>query len=278
MNMKKQCVVILIAAGAALLSGCRIGPLGGIFAEDEYTILLHTASGLNHVQQAKNYKGWTEKIAGWRGLEIVHKTDHSELYWGKYPTRKNAEDDLKTARRWSAPGVNVRAFPFAAIVPIPGKPIIGSPEHDLANAKGYWTILVALFIDDTRSRIVGRKRRRAAVKYCRWLRKQGYEAYYSHGPSSSQVTIGAFPEQSVVMALKGRVHRPAIRDPAIRKIMATKDPPLHFLAVNGRQEIITKLHPKTGKPLKTTSLSYPIRIPNKSAYQGVQPPDNPVNP
>jgi len=257
-----------------MMSGCN---MPNMFAEKQYTILLHTFSGPGHVRQSKFYRNKTEELAGWKDLELVHKDSHSELYWGRYVSMRAAEDDLKTANTWRAPNVNRRAFPYPKIVLIPGKDV-GKPEHNLVNAKGYWTILVALFVDEPESNFVGRDRQQDAVVYCQWLRDQGYEAYYHHMSGRSQVTVGTFPERAVGMKAQKnskpdlfRIRaKPVIRDPKMRKIMETRKPPLHFLIVNRAREL--RVHrvpnprvPGSVKSVKRVATSYPIPIPKRPA-------------
>ena len=265
---------LAIAAAAMLLAGCHNG--FSIFAENEYTILLHTTTGLNHAGHMQIDLGRVRKLSGWRGLFVIHKANHSELYWGKYPTWTAAAKNLKTARAWVVPGQSTRPFALATTVPIPGEPI-GPPEYELSNARGYWTLLVAIFVDSPEAGLVGRERQRAAVTYCKYLREHGYEAYYRHMSVRSQVTVGAFPEQGVVMELRRGIFVPVVRDPALRKLMATRDPPLNLLAVNGRKRIVTRRDSK-GKLVKLTSRSRPIRVYRSSRIESFTGPEQPGSP
>ena len=259
-------VVLPVLMGA--VSGC-----GDMLAEKQYTILLHTFSGPGHVRQSKDYRDKTRKLAGWKGLEIVHKDSHSELYWGKYSSITAAEPDLKTARTWHVPNVTRTAFPFPKVVLIPGKNI-EMPEYNLLNvSEGYWTVLVAIYVDDPSQAIpfVGRGRQKHALEYCAWLRKQGYEAYYHHMSGRSQVTVGTFPENAVVVEAQASprpdvfVARQVIKSAEMRKIMATRKPPLLFLVVNDHTEYEKRRSKKTGKMVKVIVPSRPIPIPKRSA-------------
>jgi len=256
--------VVLAVAASVLLSGCNM------FAEKQYTILLHTFSGPDHVPQSKHFRDKTEELAKWEDLELVHKDSHSELYRGRYVSMRAAEGDLRTARVWRAPNVNRCAFPYPRVVLIPGKEI-GKPEHNLVNAKGHWTILVALFVDDPDSNFVGRDRQQDAVTYCEWLRNKGYEAYYHHISGRSQVTVGTFPEDAVVMQAHSNpkpdvfLAKQVVRDPKMRMLMGTRQPPLHFLVVNRRTEMRVRRVRGSAKPVKTIATSYPIPIPKMPA-------------
>ena len=259
---------ILAMTLPVLVSGCKIT---NMFAEKQYTILLHTFSGPNHVQQSKHYRDKTKELAGWKGLEVVHRDSNSELYWGKYRSIPDAESDLKTARTWRVPNVSRPAFPFPKVVLMPGAEI-EKPEYNLRNApEGLWTVLVAIFTDDPSRDVIGRDRQKHALKYCTWLRKQGYDAYYHHLPGKTQITVGTFPEDAVVAEIQASpkhdmfVTKQVIKSEKMRKIMATRDPPMHFLIVNAHMRKKDHLDPKTGKLIKTTiSRTYPILIPGRT--------------
>jgi len=255
---------LLVLIGAA--SGCGGTTMPNLFAKKEYTILLHTFSGPNHVRQAKLYRDKTKELAGWKGLEVVHKDSSSELYWGKYISMPAAESNLKTARTWRVPNVNQAAFPFPKVVLIPGKDI-EMPEYDLLNAKGYWTVLVAIYVDDPSQNFVGRDRQKHALEYCGFLRKQGFEAYYLHIPGRSQITVGVFAENAVVIEAQASpkpevfVAKQVVKSDKMRKIMATRNPPLCFLVVNDHTEYQRRRSVKTGKIVKAIVSSHPIPIP-----------------
>ncbi|MDP6544205.1 MAG: hypothetical protein QGH60_09460 [Phycisphaerae bacterium] len=247
------------------VSGCK-----NMLAEKQYTILLHTFSGPNHVRQSKFYRDKTKELAGWKGLDVVHKDSHSELYWGKYRSIPSAEGDLKTARTWHVPNVTRTAFPFPKVVLIPGKEV-EMPQYNLLNvSEGHWTVLVAIYVDDPSQGFVGRDRQKHTLEYCQWLRKQGYEAYYHHMSGRSQVTVGTFPENAVVVEAQASpkpdvfVAKQVIKSEKMRKIMATRSPPLLFLVVNDHTEYEKRRSRKTGKTVKVIVSSRPIPIPKRS--------------
>ena len=243
-----------------------------VFAEKQYTILLHTFSGPNHVRHSKLYRDQTKEMAGWSGLEVVHKESNSELYWGEYRSLAEAEDDLKTARTWRAPNVNRSAFPFPRVVLLPGHEV-EIPEYNLLNvSEGHWTVLVAIYVDDPKQGFVGRERQRHALEYCSFLRKKGFKGYYHHVTGRSQVTVGVFPERAVVMetrpSLKSNlvIAKKVIKSDKMRKIMATAEPPLRFLVVNDHTEYTKRRNAKTGKIVKMIVSSHPMLIPRKPGF------------
>jgi len=243
-----------------------------IFAEKQYTILLHSFGGPNHVRQSELYRDKTKEFAGWSGLELLHKDSHSDLYWGKYRSIADAAEDLKTARTWRAPNVNRPAFPFPKVVLRPGEEM-ETPQYNLLNVSGgHWTVLVAIYIDDPKQGVhgfVGRDRQRHALEYCHFLRKKGFEAYYHHTSGRTQITVGVFPEDAVVAQARRTtrhdefVATQVIRNKEMKEIMATRDPPLLFLVVNDHTEVRKRRSTKTGKIVNAITPSRPMLIPGR---------------
>ncbi|MDP6636614.1 MAG: hypothetical protein QGG42_17080 [Phycisphaerae bacterium] len=251
-------LLVLISAAGCNLPGRK-----------QYTILLHTFTGPDHVRQSKLYRDKTKEMAGWSGLDVVHKDRNSELYWGEYRSIDDAAPNLKTARTWRVPNVNRPAFPFPKVVLRPGKEV-GIPKYNLLNvSEGHWTVLVAIYVDDASQGFVGRERQKHALEYCDFLRKQGFEAYYHHVTGRSQITVGAFPENAVVVETKPSlkpdmvIAKQVIRSEKMRKIMATREPPLCFLVVNDHTEYTKRRSVKTGKMVKVITNSHPIPIPKR---------------
>ncbi len=232
--------------------------------EDHCSILLFVLRDPgNHNQDAEYYrKVLTEKV-GWKGLFVINKAGHSELYWGRYRSwnDKKAEANLKTAKKYRTS--NGKAlFAGAQIVPVPGKNV-GPAEWDLINVpdSAYYSLLVAVFRDDPKKNYVGR--RRFAVDYCRELRKSGYEAYFYHGQAVSHVTIGAFGTKSVSVKKSPRGEIVKINDPKIKSLQ--KD--FEFLALNGRSIDEFVLDGKTRKRIRLPrKKTYLICVPGKSKH------------
>lgn len=80
-----------------------------------------------------------------------------------------------------------RLFMGARMVPYPS-PDVGDTRWNLRDAPGQHTLQVAVFYntDDFHDR------KQAAADYAAHLRKQGFEAYYYHSETSSEVTVGSF--------------------------------------------------------------------------------------
>lgn len=232
--------------------------------EDHYTILLSIhRDPLNHIRNANHYQRLLTEQVGWRGLRIIHKAGHSELFWGRYRSPKQAEPNLKTAKAYRAAN-GMPVFAQAIIVPVPGKDI-GAPEWNLKNVSASYSLLVAVFKNDPERNYFGR--RRNAVYSCRGLRKKGYEAYFYHDKVVSHVTIGAFGSRSISKrgADGGEIK---IKDPAIKKLQAE----FSNLIINGNTicDIITD--PFTGEKIRLTKKTYMVHIPgkNKGRLRGVR--------
>ena len=227
----------------------------GLKSDDyPYTILLTVLGDPErHVQDAELYrKAFTEKL-GWKGLRVIHKGGHSELYWGQYRSAKRAQKNLRTAHAYRTPG-GIALFARAMVIPTPGKDI-GPKLWNLRHANGDYSLLVAIFKDQPEQNYVGR--RRFAVEYCRRLREHGYEGYFYHGRVSSHVTIGAFGPKSVrVLKTRGK-EQLQVLDARITRLQK------HFpmLAINGTGVNDIYRDPKTGKPIRVPRRTYLIRIP-----------------
>lgn len=199
--------------------------------KEHYTILLETFVREGHAQEAERYRIETAKHTGWQGLYVVDKKDHSELYWGKYRTLKEAEKNLALAKAFTAPVGGYKLYVKAIVVPLED-PDVGSPEYNLANAQGYYTVLVAVFYDVPEASYFGRKQN--AVEYCQQLRGRFQEAYYYHDPTRSAVTVGRFAKSAVRIEMVNGVEKPLIVDPRMQAVIDE----FNCLAVNGRKEML----------------------------------------
>ncbi len=263
--MRRLLRVILLAAPA--LAGCGPGAAArqsgqGNFAEDgDWTILLCTLRDpIRHVQLAATYKKRLSEELGWRGVYVIDKAGHSEVYWGRYSSPDRAQRNLKIVKA-HATQTGVRPFDGAIIMPVPGKPF-GPPEWDLTRASGEYTLLVAVFQDDPEHSYVGRQK--FAVDYCTRLRKGGYDGYYYHGPSASHVTIGTFGPQDVRIRTGPRGEELEILNPRIAQLQ--RDFPM--LAINGTGVNDLAWEPETRKMVRIPKKTYLIRIPRGEAADG----------
>jgi hypothetical protein len=208
-------------------------------------------------------------------VQLVNNEDESVVYYGRYrrtvavggktPTyRPNALPDLELIRSLSLNVDGQPAWPFiyATLEELPsGRP--QHPEWNLANAKGYWTLHVAVFYNE--GEITSRKY--LAEEYCRELREQGVEAYYHHGPVRSSVYLGLFPKQAVqafkqTNPLSGVV---TVNNKIVdeRLLDLQKRYPVSYQ--NGK--IVNELvpDPKTGQVTRVPFASFIVRTPSTEA-------------
>ncbi len=271
--MRRTTWAILLAGWMIALAGCDSmnlpgGGLGGNRSgkpkEGEWTILLSTIRGAGHVRLGTEGKDEVQQETGWNDLLVVHEAGVSKLYRGSYRSPEDAREDLKESKQY---------FPQAILIKTPGSDI-GPAEWDLENARGAYTVCVAIFYNEPDQDWYLRKQ--AAVEYCEQLRGEGREAYYFHGPSKSSVTIGSFGEQAVREVSQWNENRTQrlttteVVEPRIHRIM--KEFP--YMAVNGRAEIVTVPDARTGTAKKVRTRTYVVRIPNRSGAPS-DPSDRP---
>lgn len=250
---EKMLAVALLMLGGFLAPGCTP-------PDDTFTILLYMFRDPTHISSAKDWKQKAEKHTGWKGLFVVHKADHSRLYWGKYRTIDDAQPDLKKSKAYRT-DKGIRPFAMSVIAVLPGKDV-GRPEWDLTKAEGTYTVLIAVFYNVPKAGYVGRKR--FSAQYCEQLRKQGEEAYYKHDAGQSIVTVGSFPDSAIEMVEADGQRGAVVRDDRIHAIKKRHE----FLAVNGRKEFLKGVNPDTKEPFREARKSYVIRIPKEEQAGG----------
>jgi hypothetical protein len=255
-------LLLTVLAGLTALAGCqddsgRIlpkSPAGAGDPEGEWSILLLAVQDpLQHVQLATDYKRLLEDRLGWKGLFVIHKGGHSELYWGRYRTSKDAQPNLRIAKAHTTEA-GTKPFAQAIVMPLPGADV-GPQEYNLKNAPGAYTLLVAVFQDDPERNYLGRKQR--AVDYCQRLRKGNYEAYFYHKATGSQVTIGSFGPSAINIRKDPKGDELEILDPRIRQLQ--QDFP--ELAVNGSGVNDLAWDTQAQKMVRIPKKTYLIRIP-----------------
>ncbi|MFW5839689.1 MAG: hypothetical protein ACOCZE_03835 [Planctomycetota bacterium] len=256
--MPKYLTALLVAGPMFLLAGCNgtnTGAGGGLFASDsaglnigkgQYTILLQTSTGPEHLAWVKSYKQVVMKHTGFTdGQLIAMQIDEnaSALYLDTYETFEDARKQLKKVQEITTP-TGTQPFKGALIVPVPGQDI-GPDEWNLAKVdRGAYTLLVGKWQNSPDDDFF--QRREWAVKHCQRLRKRGYDAYFYHAEAESLVTVGIFGEGAVEMITKGRETRPEVRDPKVAAIQKS-DEMLKYMLVNGHKvyERIAQIDPVT---------------------------------
>ena len=269
--MKRQWLIwtAAVLVGCLAHGGCGDGGLTwrpfGSAGGDEFTIHLYRYEGADHAERVVKGKDAAEKLAGWKGVFIVHEDNISTLYWGRYASRNAARDDLRRAKRWRTPDNN-RPFQLQSyIAAYPGDEP-GKAEWNLRKARGAYTVLVEVYFNDKMTKI--RDRKRIAAQRCEELRDKGEQAYYYHGPANSLVTIGLFDESAIKMTrkrMKGGTREVVERIiPQMRSILMRHP----YLYENGRRTEIWVPNLKTGKPQWIDRPTYPVRLPGSKGAAG----------
>ncbi len=140
----------------------------------------------------------------------------ARLYYGNFrwlsakdgkpaPMPAQMRSDLTMLRQLGDPAGR-RYFLRAVPVRVP-TPDVGNPDWALTNAKGIYTLQVAVFepTDDFA------EYKEAAAEYCKFLREKGHEAYYYHTNAASLVTVGAFGPDAIIKPPADVAHREYIR-------------------------------------------------------------------
>ena len=140
---------------------------------------------------------------GMRASQVhpVHQDakNRSRLCYGKYTRRTDPQTGklhipAKMAQELAiiknlTDASGQRIFLGARMVPYP-TPDVGDPRWDIGRAPGKHTLQVAVFYETDDFH----ERKQAAAAYVAQLRQQGFEAYYHHGETASEVTVGSFGE------------------------------------------------------------------------------------
>lgn len=262
----------------------------------QWTIYCMSISGDNHVLRARKAKNDLIAATPLKEWYVVHGEAESTLFYGFYRTISET-DDAKEATRAHTDRQRIksmmdpegrRPFQMAIFVrqdlPDPTAP----PEWDLTNAKGFYSLEIAVYKDSP-------DRKKVALETVRAAREMGVEAYYYHGPSTSSVCIGVWPREAVreenvrevvknedpnrpMLVLPQAVNNmDAIQDdkgnvvqavaPKVEPIdptliAAMKQYPDH--TVNGSQIIRKVRDPKTGQVVQGPEKSFLVVIPRKS--------------
>jgi hypothetical protein len=168
-------------------------------ADAQYTIYCHNYQGPNHVEDARLVALQLRRGTSLKDWYVVHKTDSSTLYYGFYRTDNPRDpNDAKEGQRAIQDLDSIRSMadstgyrPFSESLPVllDSPDPTADPKWDLTHSGGYYSLEIAVYKDSP-------KRKQYAVDAVRAARAAGIEAYYYHGPTSSSVCIGAWPQSS----------------------------------------------------------------------------------
>jgi hypothetical protein len=166
----------------------------------QYTIYCQIVKGPGHVERARQLRDALRHSTSMPDWYLIHGEDQSTVYYGFYRTTDSRDPkdgkegaraihDLNTIRAM----VDSNGFrPFSASLPVPidSPDPDANPAWDLARTKGFWSVEIAIYKDNS-------ERKQAAVDSVRAARAQGIEAYYYHGPTTSSVCVGCWPLEAV---------------------------------------------------------------------------------
>jgi hypothetical protein len=156
----------------------------------QLTIVCKVDPSPGHVERMTQLKSELIKSTSMKGWYVSHDESKSSLFYGYYtgiddPKLKADRARIVAFQTTAGEHPFVDALPVSINTPDPTAP----PEFNLVNAKGFWSLQIAAYQG------VGRKD--AAVESVKEARKLGVEAYYYHGPNSSVVCIGAWPQSAI---------------------------------------------------------------------------------
>lgn len=164
-----------------------------------YSLHCATFTGPTHITDAKRFKDALIRSTGSKDWYIVHSAEESDLYFGFYKTfydqsqlgeyTRAQSDRAKVSSLVNEDGEAL--FPQVVFVSINVPDPPAPKEWDLANNPGYWTLQIAKYQGSP-------DRKQAAVDAVREFRARGVEAYFRHGPTTSEIYIGSWPRQAVL--------------------------------------------------------------------------------
>ncbi len=240
---------------------------------DAWAIRCISIDGPDAARLAHGYGDALKGIAGFKAdlVRVIDGPSGSTLYYGEYRRRYDARNEvemfdpdprptLERLRGLSLGGQDIWPFQLATMAALPGASE-GGQDWALRDAKGYWSLQVAVFYDTGEFR----QRREAAEQYCKLLRDQGEEAYVDHGDVHSIVSIGTFPK-SAIQAFR-RPH-PLTGDFELRermvdeRLLALQKKFPHNLH-NGAVFYEVRRDPARGAAEREAHTSFAVRIPSR---------------
>jgi hypothetical protein len=162
-----------------------------------FTIYCLSLTGPDHTARADQVKLLWQQATNRSDWYVVHQEDQSLVYFGYYKAIDGSSRDAARALadrkmiQSLTDSTGDQPFAQALLLPLDAPDPTAPPQWNLLNAKGAWTLEIAVY--------QGRDRKQAAVDSVRQARAQGIEAYYYHGPSASSVCIGTWPEEAVAV-------------------------------------------------------------------------------
>lgn len=159
----------------------------------EYTLFVARFDGPAHVRDAKAVKDQLLRATPLRDWYVVHQSEQSLLYHGYYAEQEGRVEQDEASITGLKNSVGDPLFRRVTLVPIDAPDPDAPPQWNILNAEGMrWTLVIADYTGSI-------QRKQFAVESVRAAREMGIEAYYFHGPTTSSVLIGAWPQQALMV-------------------------------------------------------------------------------
>jgi hypothetical protein len=171
-------------------------------------------SGPYRAQHAEQFAETLKRTPGIRPKDVFVRDEsdgYARLYYGTYYRRT----DPKTGKRPIPEQMRKDLDFLKQLVDATGRPYflgalpvrmptpdVGDPQWALSSVQGMYTLQVAAFEPTDNFA----EYKQAAAEFCALLREKGHQAFYHHGKTGSEVTVGAFGPNAVVTAADGRTY------------------------------------------------------------------------
>ncbi|HSW44625.1 MAG TPA: hypothetical protein VLM89_03535 [Phycisphaerae bacterium] len=215
--MRTRMIIISGLWLGVVLGGCESpGGSGGLLdlgqsGSEKWTIRCLHAEGPEHQLQAGLLADHLRKVRELRAdrIRLVSTSNDSTIYYGQYVKVPSPETgrlifppeylrDLAVIQRTTYNGQQYFRYAKPELLET-GSVTAGIEQWDVANAKGRYTLQIAVFYNTP----TFTERKEASEQYCKLLRQDGFVAYYRHEPARSFVFVGDFDESDIVKTPEG---------------------------------------------------------------------------
>lgn len=235
-----------------------------------WTIVCAMFSGADHARAGRAAREYLLNSTKLREWYLVHGANDTTLYYGYYreidhrvdPAEAGrAQSDRKTVAALTAQNGD-RLFRSVLLVPLDAADPPAPPEWNLlsARSKGTYTLQVGVCKDDPDRKV-------KVVEAVREARAEGMEAYYYHGPTSSSVCIGVWPENAVRRTIQTEAKDPNV----VRMVVpGALNMPEHMTTPDGRPvEVVQEKIEILDRSLLAMLQKFPRQAVNGQEYRAV---------
>ena len=221
-----------------------------------WTIFCATFSGPDHLAQGKAAREKLAQSTGMRDWYLVTADGRSTLYYGYYRSINDPKDSKESQRAQQdrksiatiKDGMGRSLFATALLVELDSADPASKPEWDLENAKGAYTVQVAVYKGSN-------ERKQAALEAVKQARAMGYPAYYYHGPTASSVCIGTWPKEAVKLLWLNSSEREEIN------VKHLQNPNAVPVVVPGGTKVADGALTPDGRPISVVQSQYEVLDP-----------------